>query len=431
MAAAPENTETKPEFDVDLIGIEFGSSAIKLCCYKRNGLNITPSSVGKKGVINLVDYTGSNELNISEINKIMVKIFGTPPNPVPQEVREKKKTIYVTDFVSNGHYLKTLDKSASLKDAIEKIKSNLQSCKEGLSEVLTKYDLSCEFKEYQEFKNVNTETLQTALNFEGEFEIDSANTAIDKYNSSTSLDKRIPRIEGNSISIFTGGESTQIKKSDDTFLSKKTTKIGIEDFNYSGPIDVLYLCSNMAFLVFDYLLYIKKDSLNENFIDTKEEELTAYNKKEKILKLEMSVFKELLKEMIDPEQKEKKVGEDEREIPFQKMPGYNLLGILQKLVDLNLKKLVELKITGNVYIFKGLPNQKIGAITGLMNKLNGYVSDKQRRVILSSRGGYKKVKSKKRKSTKKSKKRKSTKKPTRKSRKRKSTKKSKKKKSSK
>ena len=52
-------------------------------------------------------------------------------------------------------------------------------------------------------------------------------------------------------------------------------------------------------------------------------------------------------------------------------------------------------------------------------------------VKLTVRGGYKKVKSKKRKSTKKSKKRKSTKKPTRKSRKRKSTKKSKKKKSSK
>ena len=91
MAAAPTTAVSKLELNVDLIGIEFGSSAIKLCCYKRNGLNITPSSVDEKGVIKLVDYTGSNELNISEINTIMVEIFGTPPIPVPQEVREKKK----------------------------------------------------------------------------------------------------------------------------------------------------------------------------------------------------------------------------------------------------------------------------------------------------------------------------------------------------
>ena len=203
MAAAPA---TKQEFDVDLIGIEFGSSAIKLCCYERNDQNIKPSSnVGDNGVIKLLDYRRATVFTKiafeSIINEKMDEIFGTQPNPVPQKVGEKK-TIYVTDFVSNGHYLKTHDfiKSTGALAKLEEqvisyIQNNLRLCRDGLKKYILEsgilgLDVDFEFKEYQEFQNVTTETLQKALNFEGEFEIYSANTAIAKYNSLTSEEKK-------------------------------------------------------------------------------------------------------------------------------------------------------------------------------------------------------------------------------------------------
>ena len=190
----------------------------------------------------------------------------------------------------------------------------------------------------------------------------------------------------------------------------------------------------MAFLVFDFFLYIlsqieTKFSMDASIILGKilkklntpqaQDNLTDGTKLFKILILNDTNFKKLLKEMINAGDIFKDEVEDGYQ--FKDMPGFDLLVIL-------LNKL-NLTIRGNVYIFKGLPpGQKIGAITGLMNKLNDDVPDEQGRDVDIAKGGYKKVKSKKRKSTKKSKKRKSTKKPTRKSRKRKSTKKSKKRK---
>jgi hypothetical protein len=395
------------------LGIEFGSSAIKYCLYDDNG---NPLKIGDKGVFNLVKDKGSLLLDNGYIPTI--------------KLGENQRIVFTT-FVSNGHVFKNegeYQDELNLNTGILKhtfIKTQVDELKSKLNK--TTLGGKVEYKELQKYDKTS-HLFDTTV--EAQYEIESANTAIVAYNITKEgkEELKIPNIndDNNDLCVFIGGESTQCKNSKNQYSSFKNTDISgifefLNDKEEHEMLQNLYLCSNASFFMSALLQDVAdKDNLegiNTDYLDKKKT-----NKTENPMIFTKDIFNQILTNLNDnlESYKEKEYEtKPSMKDKFENIKGLEFFVTKKTETDTEtetyLQKLVN-NIGGNVYCFKGLGKNKIGAITGLINEL------KPNEMNLG--GGYRKTsKSKKRKSSK-SKKRKSSK-----SKKRKTSKKQKRKKS--
>jgi hypothetical protein len=331
--------------EIFYLGIEFGSSAIKYCLYDDNG---NPLKIGDKGVFNLVKDKGRLLLDNGYIPTI--------------KLGENQRIVFTT-FVSNGHIFKNED------DFQDELNLNtgmlehtfIKTQVDELTRKLNKTTLGSKV-DYKELQTYTDNLFDTTV--EAKYEIESANTAIDSYNETKIPDLKIPTIKENDLCIFTGGESTQIKHKDNSFKSLKTENVTITTFNNDININNLYLCSNLAFLIFDFILIVMKKKKITLSFETKN--IDAKTKMSGFIYFSKKEFTELLTIMKNAEYEKVEVG-NEKIGPkkFDEMAGYNPF-ISQDI----LPKIVETMVdSSTIYCFKGLGEKKIGAITGLINEL--------------------------------------------------------------
>ena len=393
-------------------GIEFGSSAIKLCFYDNT---LKPVGIGDKGVINLF----KKDKNLFPKKPIAEK-YGEHYFPVIKTAPAQK--VRFTTFVSNGHcinYAKDFNTNHSnVNEIVEQIKRDSNDFVQGGT------------KEHVELQKY--ETNKYDLSVEATYEIESANTAISIYKpKKENPSKILPSIKDKDCCIFIGGESTQCKNASGEYQSFRNTDVeGIIGFleEEVRAQSNLYLCSNAAYFMFALLQEIRKDQSKKYignmafYLDPNSEYLKEENikKKEDHIGLDSYTFKgiiNIMKQNIDLYRGEKYKTQNDPE-EFHEILGYDLFHS-EKFRDF-----IE-QLRGKVYCFKGLKDNKIGAITGLIGKLASQSAVQN--------GGYRKAsKSKKRKASKskkrkasKSKKRKAS-KPKKKTKRKKSKKKSKK-----